>query len=310
MDIRRRRSRAYACAAWTAIIIGMISISAPVQAENYLLPTAVVPPGHVEVELDYRYSRIRSNLAKTILPTGIGSFETSSSILEMTVGAGITKDLQLSIVAPYTTLTRTHQQISGKITSFTWDRAGAGDPVFGLDYRVMNEAAYRPTMTLHAEFKPDTASDARPDAATGKRGGAGTGTTDYGFGLAVSKSLDEQWEPYLTAGTMVSGETDRGLRRGNIWGGSVGTEYRWTGHVTLDARVDARHIGSDFEDGTGPREMYTAEVRAYYALWRNWTVIPSLAFIRTSDYDSDVANDLRSENNRGYGIGVGFYAVY
>ncbi len=277
-------------------------------AETYLLPTAIVLPGHVEMELEYRSSRVRSNVA---LPgtTFDGFFKTSSSIMEMSVGVGIYPGLQVFVDLPYLFLERGHQQITDKATSETADRAGTGDPTFTALYRVLEEGPLRPAVVVEAGIKPDLASDGLPDPTTGKRGGAGSGTLDYQFGLDASKVWGD-WTPYATAAVLHRGETDEGLRRADEWGGSLGTEYQWTRDLTLDVAVKARHIGHDEIDDTGGRETYHARVRAYYSFWNNWTVIPSLAFIRTSAYDSQLSTGIRNENNRGYEVGIGLYTVY
>ena len=283
-------------------------LSTPSGAENYLLPTAIVPPGRVEAEAEYRYERIRSNVAGPVASLD-GLFKTSSSTLDLSVSVGIYPDLQVSIGVPVVFLEREHREITGLTTTTAWDRDGIGDPTFLASYKILDEAERGLTLTADAGIKPDTASDRAPDAVTGRRGGIGSGTTDYIFGLSSSKAFSK-WVPYATLGAVVAGETGQGLSHGGEWNGSIGTEYRWTDSLTLDTRVFARRFGRDETANIGSRETYRAGMRAYYAIWKNGFVIPSLSFVRTSDYDSDFSIGLRNENNRGYEAGIGLYAVY
>jgi peptidoglycan-associated lipoprotein len=139
-----------------------------------------------------------------------GIFDQNSLFLAL--GYGLTERLQLSFQAPYTWYEADKSDFSGD---------GPDDLSFGLGYRFLDEAGWRPALSLVGYGVAPTAE---------RTEGLGTNEWSAGAALAASKKIVGPLSGFASAGYQYNGRG--GAQVDDQFVSGVGVEYAFTPHIS------------------------------------------------------------------------------
>ncbi len=139
-----------------------------------------------------------------------GIFDQNSLFLAL--GYGLTERLQLSFQVPYTWYEADKSDFSGD---------GLDDLSFGLGYRFLDEAGWRPALSLVGYGVAPTAE---------RKEGLGTNEWGAGAALAASKKIVGPLSAFASAGYQYNGRG--GAQVDDQFVSGVGVEYAFTPHIS------------------------------------------------------------------------------
>ena len=140
-----------------------------------------------------------------------GIFDQNSLFLAL--GYGITERLQVSFQAPYTWYEADKSDFNG---------SGPDDLSFGVGYRFLDEAGWRPALSVNTYAVAPTAERSE---------GLGTNEWSFGSALAASKTIVGPLSAFASAGYQYNGRG--GARVDDQFVSGLGAEYVITQHVSV-----------------------------------------------------------------------------
>jgi peptidoglycan-associated lipoprotein len=178
---------------------------------GFVVPGAnTLPGGDLSIGLGYLGQR-------SVCQQEEGVFDQNTLFLAL--GYGLTERLQLSLQAPYTWY---------EADKSDFDGSGPDDLSFGLAYRFLDEAGWRPALSVVGYAVAPTAE---------RTEGLGTNEWSTGAGLAASKTIVGPLSAFVSAGYQYNGRGAARVQDQFVSG--LGVEYVVTPHVSLLAETTA-----------------------------------------------------------------------
>jgi len=204
-------------------------------ADHRLLVTDVLDPGKLDAAIAWEWARSAEE-----------SF--TGSAIGFSVGAGVAKNLEVSVSAPYV--------LFNKLKWFSTD-SGWGDLTVAAKYKILDENPF--TLTAGLGVTLDTGSSR-----------FSSGDTEYSPLIAISKDLGHETKPYFAYKPVLRGEDQ--LDTHTI---RIGIEKELNHLVTFDGSFDMA-----FYSGGGAHDLreYTLDLATYLQLAKNFYLIPSAGF--------------------------------
>ncbi|WP_224981241.1 transporter [Geomonas agri] len=269
-----------------AVLGGILMTTANAHAEHKLLVTDVLDKKQVEAQALFEYSHLKGDV--TILgDSGKRTVNATESLYS--VGVGLGHGLEVSASVPYIFSERDKVELDGFEPEYG-KTDGFGDLALEAKYRLLGgeEAPYTVVAGLGLKF--DTAGE------------AGTGTTNVSPFIAASANLGHHNTPYA-----IYRATIRNHDEYDTHTVSVGFEKELNHTVTLDAKVDA-NFNTATRDVTA-NEDFNFEVSSYVQLAHNFYVLPSVAYVVSTDVRSK-DNALRAGSADGIRAGFSLYYLF
>jgi peptidoglycan-associated lipoprotein len=155
-----------------------------------------------------------------------GVFDQNTLFLQL--GYGITDRIQLSLQVPYTWY---------EADKSNFDGSGVDDLSFGLGYRFLDEAGWRPALSVVGYAVAPTAE---------RKEGLGTNEWDMGVALTASKTIVGPLSAFGSAGYQYNGRG--GAKVEDQFVSGLGLEYAITPHISLVAEGTANTNWRDDQD--------------------------------------------------------------
>lgn len=146
----------------------------------------------------------------------------------------------LSHVSYAYSISRNGQQI----VSGTKGAVGLGDSTLQAKYQLLNETSTMPALSLRTAVKLPTGNE---------REFFGSGSPDFGIGIAAEKRLGGRWILYGNLSTVLPTGRIAGLPLYPTISGMAATEYLWSDNLSLTLQFDYyttpfRHVGLEVFD--------------------------------------------------------------
>jgi peptidoglycan-associated lipoprotein len=155
-----------------------------------------------------------------------GVFDQNTLFLQL--GYGITERIQLSLQVPYTWYEADKSNFDGN---------GVDDLSFGLSYRFLDEAGWRPALAVVGYGVAPTAE---------RKEGLGTNEWSFGAALTASKTIVGPLSAFASAGYQYNGRGAAKVEDQFVSG--LGLEYAITPHISLVAEGTANTNWRDDQD--------------------------------------------------------------
>jgi hypothetical protein len=162
-------------------------------------------------------------------------------------------------------VTRGGQQIANG----TNGALGLGDSMIQLKYQLLRETSFMPALSLRTAIKLPTGDQSEF---------FGSGSPDFGFGLAVEKALGTRWILYGNFNGVVPTGRIAGLSLYPTITGIAATEYLWSENLSLTVQFDYytspfRHVGLEvFDKGTTELVAGFSYRFAQHWLWQVYAI--------------------------------------
>jgi peptidoglycan-associated lipoprotein len=187
---------------------------------GFVVPGAnTVPGGDLSIGLGYLGQQ-------SVCQQEEGIFDQNTLFLAL--GYGLTERIQLSLQVPYTWYEADKSNFDGN---------GVDDLSFGLSYRFLDEAGWRPALSVVGYAVAPTAE---------RKEGLGTNEWSMGAALAASKTIVGPLSAFASAGYQYNGRG--GAKVEDQFVSGLGLEYAITPHVSLVAEGTANTNWRDDQD--------------------------------------------------------------
>jgi uncharacterized protein DUF3187 len=204
----------------------------------------------LEVPLLYRYTGFMSGMIEAVERATTGIAPARSA---------------LSHVDYIFNVTRGGQQIANG----TNGALGLGDSMIQLKYQLLRETSFIPALSLRTAIKLPTGDQSEF---------FGSGSPDFGFGLAAEKALGTRWILYGNFNGVVPTGRIAGLPLSPTITGIAATEYLWSENLSLTLQFDYytspfRHVGLEvFDKGTTELVAGVSYRFAQHWLWQVYAI--------------------------------------
>jgi hypothetical protein len=204
----------------------------------------------LEVPLLYRYTGFMSGMIEAVerATTGIAPARSALSHFDYIFN-----------------VTRGGQQIANG----TNGALGLGDSMIQLKYQLLRETSFIPALSLRTAIKLPTGDQSEF---------FGSGSPDFGFGLAAEKALGTRWILYGNFNGVVPTGRIAGLPLSPTITGIAATEYLWSENLSLTLQFDYytspfRHVGLEvFDKGTTELVAGFSYRVAQHWLWQVYAI--------------------------------------
>ncbi|MDY6954487.1 MAG: transporter, partial [Thermodesulfobacteriota bacterium] len=243
------------------IVIGLVMIWLPCQAEEKLFVTDVLSKKEMEARVSFLYIHDSTDFHRRSPSFLTGNQKNDFFASKYYLGLGLGHELELAAWIPYVFFDKLKNRFDSypEPQIFRYRKEGFGDFQLGAKYRLFDEQDKPFTLVAGLETKFDTASE----------NDGGTGSTDIRPFVAASATVTHGVRPYV-----VYSFTDRNHGKKDTHAIKLGVEKELDERVGLNGFLEGSfHTSSDLLTSY---EMYHFRVESYIRLYGNLYVLPGV----------------------------------
>ncbi|MDY6987520.1 MAG: hypothetical protein SWQ30_05625 [Thermodesulfobacteriota bacterium] len=276
------------------IVIGLVMMWLPCQAEEKLFVTDVLSKKEMEARVSFLYIHDSTDFYRRSPSFLMGNQKNDFFVSKYYLGVGLGHKLEVAAWIPYVFFDKLKNRFYSypEPQTLHYRKDGFGDFQLGAKYRVFDEENKPFTLVAGLETKFDTASE----------NDGGTGSTDISPFVAASATVAHGVRPYL-----LYRFTERNHGRKDTHSIRLGVEKELDERVGLNGFLEGSfHTSSDLLTSY---EMYYFRVESYIRLHGNLYVLPGVGMAINSSADRKDM-DLHFDSTRGIVVMLSFYHLF